>query len=261
MLQLPSFKYRVCWSRTFQNPFQQPGKLSRICHRMFHHSDLPAMKSNTNSHWNLIISKKPSGNQLGDKESSSIQSESMPKGNSLPKQSSESTEQRPYPGSLHRHQRGSERARAQFRSMLDVEEAPSLEKISMDHQESMELWVADKLQQASKNYSTTSHDWADILPLYTATNGAPMAPTRQSPIPNGAPSSPLEIPMTVSSTDPKIAAQQASDMKNIVRRKLTGYVGFANLPNQWHRKSVRKGFNFNVMVVGTCKLRNIYFLV
>lgn len=79
-----------------------------------------------------------------------------------------------------------------------------------------------------------------------------MAPTRSSPIPNGAPSSPLEIPMTVSSTDPKIAAQQASDMKNIVRRKLTGYVGFANLPNQWHRKSVRKGFNFNVMVVGMC---------
>ena len=42
-----------------------------------------------------------------------------------------------------------------------------------------------------------------------------------------------------------LAAEQ-----NIVRRKLTGYVGFANLPNQWHRKSVRKGFNFNVMVVG-----------
>ncbi len=42
----------------------------------------------------------------------------------------------------------------------------------------------------------------------------------------------------------------ANDNKNIVRRKLTGYVGFANLPNQWHRKSVRKGFNFNVMVVG-----------
>ena len=40
------------------------------------------------------------------------------------------------------------------------------------------------------------------------------------------------------------------DNRNIVRRKLTGYVGFANLPNQWHRKSVRKGFNFNVMVVG-----------
>ncbi len=55
---------------------------------------------------------------------------------------------------------------------------------------------------------------------------------------------------TVSSRDPKAVAQAASDMRNIVRRKLTGYVGFANLPNQWHRKSVRKGFNFNVMVVG-----------
>jgi septin 7 len=55
---------------------------------------------------------------------------------------------------------------------------------------------------------------------------------------------------TVTSKDPKAAAQAASDMRNVVRRKLTGYVGFANLPNQWHRKSVRKGFNFNVMVVG-----------
>lgn len=55
---------------------------------------------------------------------------------------------------------------------------------------------------------------------------------------------------TVSSKDPKAAAAAASDMRNVVRRKLTGYVGFANLPNQWHRKSVRKGFNFNVMVVG-----------
>jgi septin 7 len=60
------------------------------------------------------------------------------------------------------------------------------------------------------------------------------------------------IPQTITSKDPKAAAAAATDMKNIVRRKLTGYVGFANLPNQWHRKSVRKGFNFNVMVVGMC---------
>ena len=56
-------------------------------------------------------------------------------------------------------------------------------------------------------------------------------------------------PQTVTAKNPKAAAAMAIDM-NIVRRKLTGYVGFANLPNQWHRKSVRKGFNFNVMVVG-----------
>lgn len=39
------------------------------------------------------------------------------------------------------------------------------------------------------------------------------------------------------------------DLK-IIRKKLNGYVGFANLPKQWHRKSVRRGFNLNVMVVG-----------
>ena len=65
-------------------------------------------------------------------------------------------------------------------------------------------------------------------------------------------SSPPPVPIAAQSTNPKLAAAQAAsaDAKNIVRRKLTGYVGFANLPNQWHRKSVRKGFNFNVMVVG-----------
>ena len=37
----------------------------------------------------------------------------------------------------------------------------------------------------------------------------------------------------------------------VIRKKLMGYVGFANLPNQVHRKSVRKGFQFTAMVVGT----------
>jgi septin 7 len=49
---------------------------------------------------------------------------------------------------------------------------------------------------------------------------------------------------------PLVPEKENAKLANIVRRKLTGYVGFANLPNQWHRKSVRKGFNFNVMVVG-----------
>ncbi|KAJ8143575.1 hypothetical protein OXX80_000472 [Metschnikowia pulcherrima] len=40
-----------------------------------------------------------------------------------------------------------------------------------------------------------------------------------------------------------------SDLK-IIRRKVNGFVGFANLPKQWHRKSVRRGFTFNCMVIG-----------
>lgn len=36
----------------------------------------------------------------------------------------------------------------------------------------------------------------------------------------------------------------------IIRRKLNGFVGFANLPKQWHIKSIRRGFGLNLMVVG-----------
>ncbi|KIY50560.1 Septin [Fistulina hepatica ATCC 64428] len=39
-------------------------------------------------------------------------------------------------------------------------------------------------------------------------------------------------------------------INSIIRKKLLGYVGFANLPNQVHRKSVRTGFSFVTMVVG-----------
>ncbi|KDE08622.1 cell division control protein 3 [Microbotryum lychnidis-dioicae p1A1 Lamole] len=44
--------------------------------------------------------------------------------------------------------------------------------------------------------------------------------------------------------------QAATAATNVVKKKLAGYVGFANLPNQVHRKSVRKGFHFTTMVVG-----------
>ncbi|CAI5293704.1 ASB_HP2_G0031420.mRNA.1.CDS.1 [Saccharomyces cerevisiae] len=35
----------------------------------------------------------------------------------------------------------------------------------------------------------------------------------------------------------------------VIRRKIPGFVGFANLPKQWHRKSIRRGFTFNLLVV------------
>ncbi|KAI8582755.1 hypothetical protein K450DRAFT_226763 [Umbelopsis ramanniana AG] len=46
------------------------------------------------------------------------------------------------------------------------------------------------------------------------------------------------------------SAQSLAQISSIVRKKLQGYVGFANLPNQVHRKSVKKGFQFTCMVVG-----------
>ena len=38
-------------------------------------------------------------------------------------------------------------------------------------------------------------------------------------------------------------------------KSLEGYVGFANLPNQVYRKSVKRGFEFTMMVVGTYSVR------
>ena len=37
---------------------------------------------------------------------------------------------------------------------------------------------------------------------------------------------------------------------SLVTHETSGYVGFANLPNQVHRKSVKKGFEFTLMVAG-----------
>merc|ERR1712168_745144 len=39
-------------------------------------------------------------------------------------------------------------------------------------------------------------------------------------------------------------------LNNIGGETLGGFIGFANLPNQVHRKSVKKGFEFTLMVVG-----------
>jgi septin 7 len=49
-----------------------------------------------------------------------------------------------------------------------------------------------------------------------------------------------------------------SGISSVIRKKLMGYVGFANLPNQVHRKSVRKGFQFTAMVVGTSLPRPVF---
>ncbi|GAA6110632.1 septin 7a isoform X5 [Tachysurus ichikawai] len=35
------------------------------------------------------------------------------------------------------------------------------------------------------------------------------------------------------------------------QKNLEGYVGFANLPNQVYRKSVKRGFEFTLMVVAS----------
>ncbi|KZT30656.1 cell division control/GTP binding protein [Neolentinus lepideus HHB14362 ss-1] len=62
-----------------------------------------------------------------------------------------------------------------------------------------------------------------------------------SPSPNGM----------ANGSNPSLATPNGpAGISPVLRKKLMGYVGFANLPNQVHRKSVRKGFQFTAMVVG-----------
>ncbi|KAH6856624.1 Septin-domain-containing protein [Chaetomium sp. MPI-CAGE-AT-0009] len=130
------------------------------------------------------------------------------------------------------------------RSMLDVERVPKLP-------------LAKPLSY-DELYPRTAEPVVDMTPPsrtpFDTANGIPTnfpSPTMAVPIPHVKPSSSGSEVSRQAPSDIVAAAPPAmSDNRNIVRRKLTGYVGFANLPNQWHRKSVRKGFNFNVMVVG-----------
>ncbi|KAM0248626.1 hypothetical protein ACHAP5_003352 [Fusarium lateritium] len=142
-----------------------------------------------------------------------------------------------------------------YRSMLDVDarDPPTLspmKPLSFD-----ELYVdavpndtiANSLAQHEKSGSKDvtrkelpMSDRRDTSSYYSTSQAPPPSPGSESPA-----LAPSASPANVPSQPPP-----TTDNRNIVRRKLTGYVGFANLPNQWHRKSVRKGFNFNVMVVG-----------
>ncbi|RUS19718.1 Septin-domain-containing protein [Endogone sp. FLAS-F59071] len=56
--------------------------------------------------------------------------------------------------------------------------------------------------------------------------------------------------MAVSNDTMALYKTNSDKASGVIRKQLQGYVGFANLPNQVHRKSVKKGFHFTTMVVG-----------
>ncbi|KAI9217381.1 hypothetical protein BC828DRAFT_408553, partial [Blastocladiella britannica] len=46
----------------------------------------------------------------------------------------------------------------------------------------------------------------------------------------------------------------AAGPNGITKGQLKGFVGFSNLPNQHHRRSIKRGFSFTLMVVGEAGL-------
>ena len=61
-----------------------------------------------------------------------------------------------------------------------------------------------------------------------------------------------DIGMGITSSQSE-AGQVLPDQPEVkfIRRQINGYVGFANLPKQWHRKSIKNGFTFNLLCVGS----------
>ncbi|KAJ1860380.1 Cell division control protein 3, partial [Coemansia sp. RSA 486] len=43
---------------------------------------------------------------------------------------------------------------------------------------------------------------------------------------------------------------RATGASGAIKKKMTGYVGFSNYPNQEHRRSIKRGFSFTLMVAG-----------
>ncbi|KAF5678833.1 hypothetical protein FHETE_1074 [Fusarium heterosporum] len=143
----------------------------------------------------------------------------------------------------------------QYRSMLevDIQDPPTLSP--MNPMSYDELYVDSIYNELPMDLSTHPRktDLKDVVGKPPFGGGRRHTSSQYSTSQAPPPSPGSESPALAPSASPANVPSQpppAADNRNIVRRKLTGYVGFANLPNQWHRKSVRKGFNFNVMVVG-----------
>ncbi|KAL9715852.1 Cell division control protein 3 [Leucoagaricus gongylophorus] len=118
-----------------------------------------------------------------------------------------------------------------------------------------------------KNRSRSQLSWSLLLPKPKLDIVYATAAAKQDQRINQPTSFLPPIDLNLKMSDPYVSAQDVNVNHNgfphgsdvsfgqaptvpIIRKKLMGYVGFANLPNQVHRKSVRKGFQFTAMVVG-----------
>ncbi|KAG9256464.1 cell division control protein 3 [Emericellopsis atlantica] len=142
-----------------------------------------------------------------------------------------------------------------YKSMLDVENASNIKATDSVSMDELHPSAAQRRKENTSDSSAdtgsvvTGQDTMDSVSEKGRTSDGPPAVAPASPTSDDIMESVQGVPVS-DPTTLSVAHTPAAEAKNIVRRKLTGYVGFANLPNQWHRKSVRKGFNFNVMVVG-----------
>lgn len=90
----------------------------------------------------------------------------------------------------------------------------------------------------------------NTVPATQVTANIPSVPASFGPNVNN--STPVPPPVNNSSNKENISSTTYA--KDMTVREVDGYVGFANLPNQVYRKSVKKGFEFTLLIVGEAGL-------
>ncbi|CAF0738471.1 unnamed protein product [Brachionus calyciflorus] len=106
-----------------------------------------------------------------------------------------------------------------------------------------------------QNMIQTMHN-RDKSPVTGPPSNKPIdIPCEKKPQAPTIPSTPIPTQIKTSSSQVPISTNSSSKS-----RSLEGYVGFANLPNQVYRKSVKRGFEFNLMLIGESSLGKSTFI-
>ncbi|XP_067204014.1 septin-7 isoform X3 [Linepithema humile] len=117
-----------------------------------------------------------------------------------------------------------------------------------------------QVNNSATNATTTSNLTSpNAAPIYSS--GAVTGPNAKARLPSAIPNDVLEDSNRRESARNAVSAKEDSNKETSLLhharptpptkpKELDGYVGFANLPNQVHRKAVKKGFEFTLMVVG-----------
>lgn len=124
----------------------------------------------------------------------------------------------------------------------------ALELTGLDEQTSMST-PPESTQSLSDENFAASVTVTETVSADVSTQQPPEPPVHQSPPTQQPPQAP--VASFSQSQPPRFQASTAPPPAPVViRRKLTSFVGFSNLPQQWHQKSIQQGFDLNLMVVG-----------
>lgn len=123
--------------------------------------------------------------------------------------------------------------------------------------------ISDKANVAASLNTNGSHYYQNIQQLNkpgVLSQNSSVVNTKPAPAASTESNETKPVNVLLNATPTTAKTPPTSTNTTSKQRKLDGYVGFANLPNQVYRKSVKKGFEFNLMVIGESGLGKSTFI-